>query len=246
MILFIVLGILVFVFFCVSFLYCLLFMYLCVINDYGLQVKVVYVRNVILNVIEEQLKEKFEEFGIIERVKKFKDYVFIYFVERENVIRVIEVINDFTMDGVILEVFLVKFQLVNKDRKRAGQFGYGFMNVGVRGFRGGLRGGGFFGRGRGRGGYGGGYGGGDGYGGYSDGYERGYEDYYEGDGYGYGFSGGYGDRSYSDNYYDDYYGGGSSGSGYGGYGGYDRYSENLRGGFRGRSGLFFRGGRGGF
>lgn len=243
---FIALGYLVFVSSCVSFSHCLLFMYSCVINDYGLQVKVVYVRNVTPNVTEEQLKEKFEEFGTIERVKKLKDYAFIHFVERENAIRAIEATNDSTMDGVTLEVSLAKPQPANKDRKRAGQSGYGSMNAGARGSRGGPRGGGPPGRGRGRGGYGGGYGGGDGYGGYSDGYERGYEDYYEGDGYGYGSSGGYGDRSYSDNYYDDYYGGGSSGSGYGGYGGYDRYSENPRGGPRGRSGPPPRGGRGGF
>ena len=135
MIFFIALGILVFVSSCVSFSHCLLFMYSCVINDYGLQVKVVYVRNVTPNVTEEQLKEKFEEFGTIERVKKLKDYAFIHFVERENAIRAIEATNDSTMDGVTLEVSLAKPQPANKDRKRAGQSGYGSMNASARGSR---------------------------------------------------------------------------------------------------------------
>lgn len=211
--------------------------------------KVVYVRNVTPNISEEKLKERFEEFGAVERVKKLKDYAFIHFVERENAIKAIEVMNNSELDGVTLEVSLAKPQPANKDRKRGGQSGYGAMNSGGRGSRGGPRGGGPPGRGRGRGGYSGGYGGGDGYYGYNEGYDRGYDEHYEGDGYGggYGYRGDYGDRGYNDNYYDDYYGGGGGGGGYGGYGGYDRYSENPRSGPpRGRGGPPGRGGRGGF
>ena len=52
-----------------------------------LQVKVLYVRNLTSDITEEQLKEKFGEFGKIERVKKIKDYGFVHFDEREDAIK---------------------------------------------------------------------------------------------------------------------------------------------------------------
>lgn len=73
-----------------------------------------------------------------------------------------EGMNSVEFDGFVIEVFLVKFQLVNKDKRRVGQFGFGVLNL-SRGLRGGFLRGGLFGRGR------GGYGGGDRYG--YDGYD---------------------------------------------------------------------------
>lgn len=37
---------------------------------------------------EEKLKESFEQYGKIERVKKIKDYAFIHFEDRDNAVKV--------------------------------------------------------------------------------------------------------------------------------------------------------------
>ena len=58
-----------------------------------LQVKVLYVRNLKSEVTEEQLKEKFEAYGKVERVKKIKDYGFIHFEERDSALRAMEDLN---------------------------------------------------------------------------------------------------------------------------------------------------------
>lgn len=189
-------------------------------------------RNVSPSVTEDQLKEKFAEYGSVERVKKLKDYAFIHFVERDDAVKAMEGMNSVELDGLAIEVSLAKPQPTNKEKRRGGQSGFGALNSG-RGSRGGPPRGAPPGRGR------GGYGGGDRYG--YDGYDRGYGDHYEGYGGGYGPRDNYSDRGYGDNYYDDYYGGGGGG----GYG-YDRYSEGPRGGPpRGGRGAPSRGGRGG-
>ncbi len=58
-----------------------------------LQVKVLYVRNLKADVTEEQLKEKFEPFGKIERVKKIKDYGFVHFEDRDNAVKAMDELN---------------------------------------------------------------------------------------------------------------------------------------------------------
>lgn len=57
------------------------------------QVKVLYVRNLKADITEEQLKEKFEEYGKLEKVKKVRDYGFIHFYEREDAVRALEELN---------------------------------------------------------------------------------------------------------------------------------------------------------
>ena len=52
------------------------------------QVKVLYVRNLTQLTTEEMLKEKFDEFGKVERVKKIKDYAFVHFEERDEACKV--------------------------------------------------------------------------------------------------------------------------------------------------------------
>lgn len=47
-----------------------------------------YVRNLTQDCSEEKLKESFEQFGKIERVKKIKDYAFIHFEDRDNAVKV--------------------------------------------------------------------------------------------------------------------------------------------------------------
>jgi hypothetical protein len=51
-------------------------------------VKVLYVRNLTQDCSEEKLKESFEAFGKVERVKKIKDYAFIHFEDRDNAMTV--------------------------------------------------------------------------------------------------------------------------------------------------------------
>ena len=52
------------------------------------KVKVLYVRNLTQEITEEKLKESFEKYGRVERVKKIKDYAFIHFEDRENAVKV--------------------------------------------------------------------------------------------------------------------------------------------------------------
>ena len=52
-----------------------------------------YVRNLTSDVSEESLKEKFSEFGKVERVKKIKDYGFVHFEERDDAVKAMEGLN---------------------------------------------------------------------------------------------------------------------------------------------------------
>lgn len=47
-----------------------------------------YVKNLTQDCSEEKLKECFEQYGNIERVKKIKDYAFVHFEERDNAVKV--------------------------------------------------------------------------------------------------------------------------------------------------------------
>ena len=57
------------------------------------QVKVLYVRNLKADVTEAELKEKFEPFGTVERVKKVKGYGFIHFTERDSALKAMQELN---------------------------------------------------------------------------------------------------------------------------------------------------------
>lgn len=48
-----------------------------------------YVKNLTQDCSEEKLKECFEQYGKIERVKKIKDYAFVHFEDRDNAVKVI-------------------------------------------------------------------------------------------------------------------------------------------------------------
>lgn len=47
-----------------------------------------YVRNLTQDCSEEKLKEAFEAYGVVDRVKKIKDYAFIHFEDRDAAVRV--------------------------------------------------------------------------------------------------------------------------------------------------------------
>lgn len=50
------------------------------------KVKVLYVRNLTQDISEEKLKESFELYGKVERVKKIKDYAFVHFEDRDHAV----------------------------------------------------------------------------------------------------------------------------------------------------------------
>jgi len=58
-----------------------------------IQVKVLYVRNLKSDVTEDQLRDKFEEHGKVERVKKVKDYGFIHFDDRDSALHAMQLLN---------------------------------------------------------------------------------------------------------------------------------------------------------
>lgn len=164
------------------------------------KVKVLYVRNLKADVSEEQLKETFEPYGKIERVKKIKDYGFVHFEEREHAIAAMEALNGTSLGDSEMDVSLAKPPSENKLKEQRKRQQRRFDDYWGGPPMGGppMRGGRGMGRG-GRGGFGGGmfydapYGGG--YGDYGGGYADDYFEYgygYEDDGFGYGGGGGYG------------------------------------------------------
>ena len=58
-----------------------------------LQVKVLYVRNLMLSTTEVQIMETFSSFGVVERVKKIKDYAFVHFQSRQEAHKAMEAMN---------------------------------------------------------------------------------------------------------------------------------------------------------
>ncbi|XP_057662364.1 heterogeneous nuclear ribonucleoprotein Q isoform X5 [Diorhabda carinulata] len=72
------------------------------------KVKVLYVRNLTQEISEEKLKEEFEQFGKVERVKKIKDYAFIHFEDRDNAVKAMEALDSKELGGSNIEVSLAK------------------------------------------------------------------------------------------------------------------------------------------
>ncbi|GBP77683.1 Heterogeneous nuclear ribonucleoprotein Q [Eumeta japonica] len=72
------------------------------------KVKVLYVRNLTQEITEEALKEEFENYGNVERVKKIKDYAFVHFEDRECAIKAMQELDGKELGGARLEVSLAK------------------------------------------------------------------------------------------------------------------------------------------
>ncbi|XP_002127144.2 putative RNA-binding protein 46 isoform X1 [Ciona intestinalis] len=74
------------------------------------QVKVLYVRNLMLDTTEDTLQNVFSQFkpGSVERVKKIRDYAFVHFSTREACIEAMEKINGTQIDQAEVEVTLAK------------------------------------------------------------------------------------------------------------------------------------------
>lgn len=47
-----------------------------------------YARNLTQEITEDALKEEFEHYGTVERVKKIKDYAFVHFEDRDCAVKV--------------------------------------------------------------------------------------------------------------------------------------------------------------
>lgn len=183
-------------------------------NDTMEKVKVLYVRNLKADTTEEQIKEKFEKFGKVERVKKIKDYGFVHFEERDHAVQAMDELNGVKLGESELQISLAKPPVENKKKEQRRRDQQGRM-IGGRGFddfwmpmgpsRGGMGGGN---RRPMRGGQGG-----------RGGFRGGEAKEFYGDSYGYGDYG-YDDYGYDDYGYDSYdnYGSSSSSNYGGGYG----------------------------
>lgn len=74
-------------------------------------VKILYVRNLMLHTTEDTLEQQFSAHtgkGTIERVKKIRDYAFIHFNTRDNALKAMKVMNNSSIDNAIIEVVLAK------------------------------------------------------------------------------------------------------------------------------------------
>ncbi|XP_075307957.1 putative RNA-binding protein 46 [Odontesthes bonariensis] len=74
------------------------------------RVRVLYVRNLMLDTTEETLRQEFSRFkpGSVERVKKLTDYAFVHYRCRSDAIAALSLMNGARIDGAIVEVTLAK------------------------------------------------------------------------------------------------------------------------------------------
>ena len=79
-------------------------------EDIMQQVKVLYVRNLMLDTTEDTLQATFSQFspGCVERVKKIRDYAFVHFSSRETCIEAMKKIDGTKIDNAEEEVTLAK------------------------------------------------------------------------------------------------------------------------------------------
>ncbi|XP_017297530.1 APOBEC1 complementation factor isoform X2 [Kryptolebias marmoratus] len=73
-------------------------------------VKILYVRNLMLQTTEETIEKEFNSIkpGAVERVKKIRDYAFVHFSQREDAINAMNVLNGKVVDASPIEVTLAK------------------------------------------------------------------------------------------------------------------------------------------
>ena len=72
------------------------------------RVKVLYCRSLLASVTEKCLREMFERFGTVEKVKKIKDYAFVHFEKREEAVAAMSDLNLEYLFGAKLEISLAK------------------------------------------------------------------------------------------------------------------------------------------
>ncbi|XP_016063112.1 PREDICTED: RNA-binding protein 47 [Miniopterus natalensis] len=73
-------------------------------------VKILYVRNLMIETTEDTIKKVFGQFhpGCVERVKKIRDYAFVHFASREDAVHAMSRLNGTELEGSCLEVTLAK------------------------------------------------------------------------------------------------------------------------------------------
>uniref|UniRef100_A0A8D3D1A7 APOBEC1 complementation factor n=1 Tax=Scophthalmus maximus TaxID=52904 RepID=A0A8D3D1A7_SCOMX len=73
-------------------------------------VKILYIRNLMLQTTEETIEKEFNSLkpGAVERVKKIRDYAFVHFTQREDAISAMNALNGKMVDGSPIEVTLAK------------------------------------------------------------------------------------------------------------------------------------------
>ncbi|XP_068160900.1 APOBEC1 complementation factor isoform X3 [Antennarius striatus] len=73
-------------------------------------VKILYVRNLMLQTSEETIEKEFSSLrpGAVERVKKIRDYAFVHFGLREDAVNAMKALNGKVLDGSPIEVTLAK------------------------------------------------------------------------------------------------------------------------------------------
>ncbi|XP_047671752.1 RNA-binding protein 47 isoform X2 [Tachysurus fulvidraco] len=73
-------------------------------------VKILYVRNLMIETSEETLRKIFSQFnpGCVERVKKIRDYAFVHFTGRDDAVVAMDHLNGTEIEGSCIEVTLAK------------------------------------------------------------------------------------------------------------------------------------------
>ncbi|KAG9347168.1 hypothetical protein JZ751_006095 [Albula glossodonta] len=73
-------------------------------------VKILYVRNLMIETSEETLRRIFSQFnpGCVERVKKIRDYAFVHFASRNDAVVAMDNLNNTEVEGSCIEVTLAK------------------------------------------------------------------------------------------------------------------------------------------
>ncbi|XP_072314816.1 probable RNA-binding protein 46 [Eucyclogobius newberryi] len=81
------------------------------------QVRVLYVRNLLLSTTEQTLQQEFSRFkpGSVERVKKLTDYAFVHYRHRDDALTALELMNGELIDGFAVEVSLARPANLNRE-----------------------------------------------------------------------------------------------------------------------------------
>ncbi|XP_053711710.1 RNA-binding protein 47 isoform X6 [Synchiropus splendidus] len=73
-------------------------------------VKILYVRNLMMETSEETIRQMFSQWnpGCVERVKKIRDYAFVHFTSRDDAVLAMDHLNGTEIEGSCIEVTLAK------------------------------------------------------------------------------------------------------------------------------------------
>ncbi|XP_070771530.1 RNA-binding protein 47 isoform X3 [Enoplosus armatus] len=73
-------------------------------------VKILYVRNLMMETSEETIRQVFSQWnpGCVERVKKIRDYAFVHFISRDDAVLAMDHLNGTEVEGSCIEVTLAK------------------------------------------------------------------------------------------------------------------------------------------